>query len=66
MCCTFSYVKISRLFYFSIFLLPAMRNKLFPHSSNGIDCPINSSITISFGSDFEKDCLIVLSKKKIE
>ena len=43
-----------------------IKKKLFSHSSNGIDCPINSSITISFGSDVEKDPLIVLSKKKIE
>jgi len=43
-----------------------IKKKLFSNSSNGIDCPINSSITISFGSDVEKDRLIVLSKKKIE
>ena len=42
-----------------------IKKKLFSHSSNGIDCPINSSITISFGSDVGKDCLIVLSKKKL-
>ena len=41
-----------------------IKKKLFSHNSNGIECPINSSITISFGSDVEKDCLIVLSKKK--
>jgi hypothetical protein len=32
-----------------------IKKKLFPHIRRGIDCPINSSTTISFGSDDEKD-----------
>ena len=39
------------------------KRKLFSHISRGIDCPINSSITISFGSDDGKDFFIVLFKK---
>jgi hypothetical protein len=40
-----------------------IKKKLFSHISRGIDCPINSSITISFGSDDGKDFFIVLFKK---
>ena len=32
-----------------------IKKKLFSHSNSGIDWPINSSITISFGSEDEKD-----------
>jgi len=40
-----------------------IKKKLFPHISKGIDWPINSSTTISFGSEVEKDWFNVLFKK---
>ena len=40
-----------------------IKKKLFSHITSGIDCPINSSITISFGSDEGKDFFIILFKK---
>ena len=43
-----------------------IKKKLFSHKTNGIDWPINSSITISLGSEDEKDRFIVSFKKKIE
>jgi len=39
-----------------------IRKISLPHNSNGIDCPITSSITISLGSFFTKYLLIVWSK----
>ena len=40
-----------------------IKKKLFSHIIRGIDWPINSSITISLGSDDEKDWFNVLFKK---
>jgi hypothetical protein len=40
-----------------------IKKKLFSHIRRGIDWPINSSITISFGSDDGKDFFNVSFKK---